>query len=267
MEQPPFGWMETPTGPPLADTTTHVVPAASPEPMPPRRWRAVAVAAGGLLVVGGGVAVAASAGGSTPISLAASRTATTTVPESGQSGQKALERLQATLQPLVDNGTITTSQRDAVIKALQDARKDAPHRDGGQGGFGMKGGSLRGGAGGLGMFRADLDTAAKAIGVTAEDLKASLRSGSSIADVATSKGVSVDAVIGAVVASVKAQIAAHPDGPGSKLTEDQITERVTQAVNAKLPDFKKGLGGGHHGGEPGPDASPVDPSVTTTTVN
>lgn len=64
-----------------------------------------------------------------------------------------------------------------------------------------------------------LETAASVIGVTADDLKAALKSGQSIADVATANGVDPQAVIDALVAEAT----------------DKVTERITAKVNGVKP--------------------------------
>jgi hypothetical protein len=111
------------------------------------------------------------------------------------------------LQSLVDDGTITTAERDTVIATLQAAR---PDRADGEGGRGGRGGRHLGAA---------VDTAASVIGVTAEELKAALQNGSSIAEVATANGVDPQTVIDALVADATAN----------------LTQRITDMVNGVRP--------------------------------
>jgi len=187
------------------------------------------------------------------------------------------DELTKALQTLVDNGTITAAQRDAVIQALLAAEPAGGPGPGGPGGRGGKGGPGFGLAGGL--IGAGVDAAAKALGTDAASLGKELAGGKSIADVAKEKNVSVDTVVAAVVAAETAKIdQAVTDG---KLTQAQadtakasLTQRVTDLVNGKLPAGKgmPGTGGfGGHGGPRGPKApaggagqAPAAPAAPTT---
>ncbi len=98
-----------------------------------------------------------------------------------------------------------------------------------------------------------LDAAAEAIGITADELRTELEAGKSIADIAKAKGVSVDVVIDALVADMKAHLAEEvasgehtQEEADAKLAE--FTTRVTEMVNtAGLPAPKGGERGGRHG--------------------
>lgn len=157
-------------------------------------------------------------------------------------------RLQEVLQPLIDDGTITQAQADAVIAALEAARPEGDR--GHHGGFGGRG--------------AGLTAAATALDLTEDELRTELRSGSSLADVAAAQGVDVQTVIDALVAERTAAIdQAVTDG---QITQDQATElktdltdRVTAMVNGEMPDGPPmgrdmGPGWGHHGGHDDDDA-------------
>jgi hypothetical protein len=154
------------------------------------------------------------------------------------------------LQSLVDDGTLTTAQVEAVVGALTTrpetrpaerpdpttimttrlqslvddgtittAERDTviatlqaarPDRADGEGGRGGRGGRHLGEA---------LDTAASAIGVTADELKTALQNGESIADVATANGVDPQTVIDALVAEAT----------------ENLTQRITDMVNGIRP--------------------------------
>ena len=103
-------------------------------------------------------------------------------PDRGQWAQDALA-------PLVANGTISQSQADAVIAALEAARPE------GGPGFGH----------GFG-HGADLEAAATAIGITEDELRTALQSGQSLAEIAQAHGVTPQAVIDALVADAKADV-------------------------------------------------------------
>ena len=160
----------------------------------------------GLAAIGlAGLAAGAGAGlvltgGSGGASAQSSPTTTpdTTVPASGSNGSSGTERpagkdpsarLKEILAPLVQKGTITQAQADAVIAAIEAARPaDGPH-----GGFGR-------GPGGPGKGFG-LDEAAAALGMTVDELRTALTGGQSIADVAKAKGVDLAKVTDALVAA------------------------------------------------------------------
>jgi hypothetical protein len=142
-------------------------------------------------------------------------------------------RLVEVLQPLVDAGTITQAQLDAVSQALQDA---GPMWGGGHGG-------PRGDHGrGPGRFggRLSLTTAAETIGIPADELRAALEDGQTLAEVATANGVEPQAVIDALVADVTTRLdEAVADGRIDQADADarlaELTERITTAVEEGFP--------------------------------
>jgi hypothetical protein len=123
--------------------------------------------------------------------------------------------LKARLQTLVDDGTLTSSQLDAVVAALEAAR---PMGDGmGQHGRGHGGPGM---GGDRGEKRQEMLTAAAdAIGITADELKTAIKGGQTIAQVAEANGKSVQSVIDALVAQA---------------TTD-LTQRITDMVNGVKP--------------------------------
>jgi hypothetical protein len=139
-------------------------------------------------------------------------------------------RLNETLKPLVDAGTITQAQADAVIAAL---KAEMPQR-------GERG---RGGKGGAG-----LEVAAQALGMTADELQTALKGGQTLAQVAESKGVNVQVVVDALVASATNHI--NEEVASGELTQAEadeklanVTDRVTERVNNPRPE------GGPRGGQ------------------
>jgi polyhydroxyalkanoate synthesis regulator phasin len=162
------------------------------------------------------------------------------------------------LDGLVEDGTLTQAQADAVEQALEAAR---PERGG------------RGPGGGRGI-----EAAATAIGVEVDVLRDALRDGSTIADVAAINGVDVQTVIDAMVAAAQEhldeQVAAGDltaDEAATRLTE--VSERITAMVNGELPaGGPGGFGGRGHGPHGDTDGNgpllgetPADTSVTETT--
>lgn len=168
--------------------------------------------------------------GTPGLSGAQSDTTTSTVADDDPAGGRGpdrprpSERLAEILAPLVEDGTITQAQADAVIEAIVDA--GSPPR--GPHGGGRPGHGWRAGRG--------LDAAAEALGMSRSDLVDELRDGRTIAQVAEAKGVEVRAVIDAMVAEVRE----HLDGKVAEgeLTREQAdrrlaeaTERITAMVN------------------------------------
>lgn len=129
------------------------------------------------------------------------------------------------IAPLVEAGTITQAQADAVIAALADA---GPPEGGHRGPGGRMGG--RG-----------LDSAAEALGITADELRTALQDGQTIAQVAESRGVDVQTVIDAMLADLKAhldeEVAAgeHTQEEADQKLAD-ATERITDSVNNGMPE-------------------------------
>lgn len=171
-------------------------------------------------------------------------------------------RIRETLQSLVDDGTITAEQADAVAAHLAE---NMPR--------GGRGGGMHGGRGFDGTVVAD------ALGVTADELHTALEGGQSIADVAAAQGVDVQVVIDALVAEAQTRLAdAVTDGritqeeADSKLAD--LETRITERVNTAGPLMGDGMGrgprggmgggmGGHMGAPDGDDAADATADATT----
>jgi hypothetical protein len=132
------------------------------------------------------------------------------------------------LDELVDDGTLTQAQADAVANALDEARPDhVPERFGPDwAGKFLFGPSL-------------LSDAADAIGVDEDELLDALREGETIADLAEENGVDAQTVIDALVASVRERLdEAVADGDIEQDAADErladATERITEFVNEGL---------------------------------
>jgi hypothetical protein len=190
-------------------------------------------------------------GGTTP---GATDESTTT----GESSTRPVRtaRLREVLQPLIDAGTITQAQADAVIAALNDA--------GPIGGGGI-GGGRRGGPGRHGGFGGpSLDVVATTIGISEDDLRSALREGQTIADVAAANGSSADAVIAALVAARTESIdAAVADG---RLTQEQADDKLVE-LETKVTEMVNGTfareRGGRHGSDDSTDTTPDSTDATT----
>jgi hypothetical protein len=129
------------------------------------------------------------------------------------------------LDDLVEDGTLTQDQADAVADALQEARPD--HFPGfgpwsGRGPFAI-GGSL-------------LEEAADAIGIEVDDLLDAVRDGQTIAEVAEAEGVDPQTVIDAIVAQARERFdEAVADERLDQEDADEhladLTARITEFVN------------------------------------
>jgi spermidine/putrescine-binding protein len=89
------------------------------------------------------------------------------------------------------------------------------------------------------LRRAEFKVAADTIGVKPAELRADVKSGQSVADVATAKGVSVDTVINAVVTDATAKI--DQAVANGKLSQDRATK-----IEAKLPAIVTKAVNAHH---------------------
>jgi polyhydroxyalkanoate synthesis regulator phasin len=193
-----------------------------------------------------GLAAALVAGGAGALALvvpavsSAQSTPDTSTTPSGDRSSKLAE----TLQPLIDAGTITQEQADAVIAALEAARPEGDGHGRGPGGRGP-----------------GLDAAATALGVTEEELVTALADGQSIAEFAAARGVDVQTVVDAMVADAKAHLDEEvAEGDLTQAEADarlaEVTEKITAMVNGEMPPPAMGGGrgpGGHgRGGPMGP---------------
>lgn len=200
----------------------------------------VSISLGAGLVVGsaaGLIAVPAISGAQSASSTTAAATGRADRPDPSV-------RLNETLKPLVDAGTITQAQADAVIAALKaDMPEHAEHAKGGKGGPGM-------------------DVAAQALGMMADELHTALDGGQTLAQVASDKGVNVQVVIDALVASATNHINEEvTSGEITQAEADQkladLTQRVTDRVNNPRPE------GGPRGGH-GPKGGPAEQAAPET---
>ena len=115
--------------------------------------------------------------------------------------------LAETIAPLVDDGTITQDQADAVVAAIQEAAPDRPRHRHHRFGFG--------------------ETLTEVLGLSADELRAALRDDQTIADLAEQQGVSVDEVIDALVADVEEKLDAAVEN--GRLTEEEAADKLAEA--------------------------------------
>lgn len=214
-----------------------------------RKRKIIAATVAGLAVAGGGAAIGATQLGSpgaesqAVVNDAAKQLGVTPKALSNALKQALMNRIDAA----VSAGRITKAQGDALKERLQ-------------------GGSLpfffgfRGAPGEYRHFGAELGVAATYLGVTEDQLRADLRSGKTLADIAKAKGKSVDGLIDALYTAAKKDLdQAVADG---RLTKDQeqailghVKEAITGKVNGTLPRFDRhfdhfrGPGPSHYGFE------------------
>jgi len=140
------------------------------------------------------------------------------------------------LQPLVDNGTLTDTQVQAVIEALQAARPARGDHRPGQG-------------------RPNLDNLAGVLGTDADTLAQSLRDGQSLADIAAANGVDPQDVVDAIVANMDERIQAGVEAGKIDQTraDEMLANAETHAQDIVDGTIKPGGPRGHRGpGHNGP---------------
>ncbi len=154
-------------------------------------------------------------------------------------------RIAEVLKPLVDDGTITQAQADAVSAALV-ADHQAHEGDHGKRGPGGP----------------KSEVLAQALGLSEADLHTALESGKTIAQVAADQGVDVQVVIDALTAEMTNHIA--DEVSSGELTQEQadakladLSARIADMVNNPRPAEGPGGRGGHGG--PGGDHGPRGP--------
>ena len=142
------------------------------------------------------------------------------------------DRITEILSPLVDDGTLTQAQADAVAEVLAE-----------------RAGEFRGRHG------AHLEEVAEFLGITSEEIREALQDGSTLGEIADANGSSADELIAFMVEQASERLdQAVAEG---RITEEEaaerlaeITERITEGVTEGFegPGFGHGPGRGHHRG-------------------
>jgi hypothetical protein len=189
---------------------------------------ALAVAAGvfGTALVGGAALAAIQ-----PVGPAASTTQPDESATQADDRGKPGARLTEVLQKLVDAGTITAAQRDAILAKLKDA---AATTNGAKPATpGAKGKAAIHGAHG------DLAGAATYLGLTTDQIRTQQKAGKSLAEIATGAGKTRQGLIDALTATAIKRI--DDAQKAGKLTADQATKMKTGIAEriGKLVDAKK----------------------------
>ena len=208
----------------------------------------IAAAAGALVAaLGGGAAIAADR-------LSPKQESDAVIADAAKQLGVDAAKLDAALKKALSNrvdAAVTAGEITSAQGALMKERITA-------GGVPLLGVGPHGGRHGGGLHLVGLSAAATYLGVTESALRSSLRDGSSLADVARSKGKTVEGLVAAVVAAAKADLAeAVADG---RLTEARRTAiladlpaRITEMVEL-APRFRHSGGLGH--GSPHPPGLP-----------
>ena len=167
--------------------------------------RSVAITAIAASTLGG---VAAGAALFTPVIAGAQDDAV----EAEQAAPERSERISEALQVLVDDGTLTEAQRDAVVETLQNARPD-------RGEFRERLGQR--GPRGAGEI-------AEILGLEGSEMREALRNGSSIAELAEAQGVDTADIVDAIVARAEERLDAAVEN--GRIDDTQAAEMLTQAA-------------------------------------
>ena len=189
--------------------------------------RSVAITAIAASTLGG---VAAGAALFTPVIAGAQDDAA----EAEQAAPERRARISEAIQVLVDDGTLTEAQREAVVETLQNALPD-------RGEFRERLGQR--GPRGAGEI-------AEILGLEGSEIREALRNGSSIAELAEAQGIDSADIVDAIVARAEERLdTAFENG---RIDDTQAAEMLTRAAE-RAEDLVTGeiaFGGrrGHHRG-------------------
>jgi len=149
---------------------------------------------------------------------------------------EAGERITEALQGLVDDGTITQAQLDAVVETLVEARPERGPR----------------GHGGPGRFAGGADLA-EILGLEQSELREAVTGGQSLADVAAEQGVDTQELVDALVDAAEERVSgALENGRIDQEKADEILsgaeQRAEDLVNGDISFEGRRGPGGHRGG-------------------
>ena len=178
--------------------------------------RSVAITAIAASTFGG---VAAGAAFFTPVIAGAQDDAV----EAEQAAPERGERISEALQVLVDDGTLTEAQRDAVVETLQNAR---PDRGEFREPLGQRGPRVAG-------------EIAEILGLEGNEIREALRNGSSIAELAEAQGIESAEVVDAIVARAEERLDTAVENGRIDVTQaaemlTRTAERAEDLVNGEI---------------------------------
>jgi polyhydroxyalkanoate synthesis regulator phasin len=137
-------------------------------------------------------------------------------------------RLRESLQELVDAGTITPEQADAVTAHLVENRPERGEFRDGEGRGGHRGGPGMFGRGVASEALTDL------LGIDGEELRTQLRDGATLAEIAAEQGVDVQDVIDELVAEVAERVDNAVEN--GRIDQAEADEKLAEA-EAKITDM------------------------------
>ncbi len=167
--------------------------------------RSVAITAIAASTLGG---VAAGAAFFTPVIAGAQDDAS----EAEQAAPERRARISEALQVLVDDGTLTEAQRDAVVETLKNAR---PNRGEFREPLGQRGPRVAG-------------EIAEILGLEGNEIREALRNGSSIAELADAQGIDSADVVDAIVARAEERLDTAVEN--GRIDDTQAAEMLTRAA-------------------------------------
>ncbi|MEC7673185.1 MAG: hypothetical protein VX525_06500 [Actinomycetota bacterium] len=167
--------------------------------------RSVAITAIAASTLGG---VAAGAAFFTPVIAGAQDDAV----EAEQAAPERGERISEALQVLVDDGTLTEAQRDAVVETLKNAR---PDRGEFREPLGQRGPRVAG-------------EIAEILGLEGNEIREALRNGSSIAELAEAQGIESADVVDAIVARAEERLDTAVEN--GRIDDTQAAEMLTRTA-------------------------------------
>ena len=178
--------------------------------------RSVAITAIAASTLGG---VAAGAVFFTPVIAGAQDDAV----EAEQAAPERGERISEALQVLVDDGTLTEAQRDAVVETLKNAR---PDRGEFREPLGQRGPRVAG-------------EIAEILGLEGNEIREALRNGSSIAELAEAQGIDSADVVDAIVARAEERLDTAVENGRIDVTQaaemlTRTAERAEDLVNGEI---------------------------------
>jgi polyhydroxyalkanoate synthesis regulator phasin len=213
------------------------------------RTAAVGAGLGMAALVGVGAATATFAGAQSDETPSTTEDSTPDSSDDEGTRPERGERLAEALAPLVEDGTLTQEQADAVIERLQDAGAEARDR------WGDRGPRHRfpGQAG---------QEVAELLGLSPEELREQLQGDATLADLAGDAGVTTEALVDAMLSGMREHLAERVES--GDITQEEADERLAQATewatavaNGERPDVPFGPGR-HRDAHPSDDGA--DPS-------
>jgi ribosomal protein S20 len=138
----------------------------------------------------------------------------------------AKNALAATIDKAVADGDLTKAAADRLK-----ARVDGSSADGCKLLAGYQQRIAKAARGALGVIRDGFEAGAKALGMGPADVRAALKDGKTLKDLATTQKVDYATVSAAIVAAVKADLdQAVADGTIAQAREDRVLDRLTKAL-------------------------------------